>query len=359
MTERVPLVVEKQVIESKVEVKPAEAKKPIMQTPAVIVKSSNRYPEIQFFSSGSTLLNLAMGGGWACKRVFNLVGDRSSGKSLLAFEAFANHARTFKDSEMRYVETEARFNPIFASSLGFPDSVNRPEIPLDTIEDFQDDLNDFLKNLKGTGLYVLDSLDALTDDTEYEKYSKPAKEGDRGSYGTGKAKKMSQLFRLVARDIEKKNCTLGIISQLRDNIGVSWGETQVRSGGRALDYFASQCIWLKELGKLTKTSLGEERAVGVEVHAKCKKCSVAMPFREAIFTIQFGYGVEDNISMLNWLKNHSEKETFEDQKKQLEAATKKQDYPKLDELHEQFKADVIRVWNQVEANVAPKIKKYR
>lgn len=326
----------------------------------------DRNPAVKFFSSGSTLLDLAMGGGWACSRVFNLVGDRSSGKSLLAIESYANFKRTFKSIKgyaMRYAETEARFDAAFAKTLGFPDEVTRPDEPLDTVEDFQDDFAEFLKKNEGPSLYILDSLDSLSDEAELKKYGPLATQGDeeKGSYGTAKAKKMSQMFRILAREIEKKQCTLGIISQLRDNVGASWGEKQTRSGGRALNYFASQIVWLKELGKISKTSMGEERTVGVEVHAKCKKCSVAMPFREAVFTIQFGYGVEDNISILNWLDQgkHCEGETVKELKKELAAATKIQDFAKLDELNIQLKADATRIWNQVEANLAPKFSKYR
>jgi recombination protein RecA len=333
-------------------------------------------PLTKFFSTGSTLLNLALGGGWACKRVFNLVGDRSSGKTLQAFEAFANFKRTFgPNCDMRYGEAESRFERDFAESIGFPPEVALPDEPLETVEDFQFDFTEFIngdpkkkekdRKVDDTRpkLYILDSLDSLSDKDELERYGEIKKRGDEegGSYGTAKAKKMSALFRVLARDITRANCTLGIISQLRDAIGVSFGEQSTRSGGRALNFYASQIVWLREEGKITRQSLGEERPVGVDVLARVKKCSVAMPFREASFRIIFGYGIDDEISMVEWLQSSGAypKETAKALKDQIETAREKQDYVLLDELLANIKQDAITRWTKIEQNLAPSIRKYR
>lgn len=320
---------------------------------------------VKFFSSGSTLLDLALGGGWACRHIFNLVGDRSSGKTLLGIEAFANFERAFKECQMRYSHTEGRFDPIFASTIGYPDSVTVPEEPLDTIEDFQADLYAFAKKCsdKTPGLYILDSLDSLSDEAELKKFGKIAKEGDeeKGSYGTAKAKKMSQLFRMLVRDMEKNNCTLGIISQLRDNIGVTFGETSTRSGGRALNFYASQILWLREIGKKTRQTKGETRAIGVDTHGKVKKCSVGMPFREAAFSIIFGYGVDDEMSIIDWLGGNGayDKDVVKGLKSKLDSARDKQDYPTIDEMAKQLRLDAVNLWNEVDKRLAPTVRKYR
>lgn len=339
----------------------AKLEVPVKLAPPII-------PACKFFSSGSTLLDLALGGGWAKPFIFNLVGDKSSGKTLLAIESFANFERTFKEGRMRYAETEARFDPMFAASLGFPASVNRPEEPLETIEDFRDDLHDFFKlcSPEQPGLYVLDSLDALSDEAELKKYGKSQKAGDeeseaKGSYGTAKAKAMSQMFRMFNKDMSKAGCSLGVISQLRDNVGVTFGEQSTRSGGRALNFYASQIVWLRETGKITKTESGQTRAVGVQTHAKVKKCSVGMPFREAEFSIIFGYGVDDSLSLIDWLAKGSfyPKETVKEIKSNLTRAKSAMDYVKLDEITLQLKLDAVKMWNDIEKALAPTMRKYR
>src|SRR4051812_10773815 len=129
-------------------------------------------PGLQSFSTGSTLLDLALGGGWPVGRIFNIVGDKSVGKTLLAVEAFANFSIKYKGSLMRYAEAEAAFDESFAELLGFPKSVSRPKELLNTVEDFRDDLSKFLKDLEeedSAGLYILDSLDALSDESEVKR----------------------------------------------------------------------------------------------------------------------------------------------------------------------------------------------
>lgn len=319
-----------------------------------------------FFGSGSTLLDLALGGGWALRRIFNLVGDKSTGKTLVAIESFANFKIVFPDCRMRYAEAEAALDEKFASQLGFPDEVERPEDMLHTVEEFRDDLAKFLNPEKKSsrdkpGLYILDSLDALSDEAEQERF-KARMEGkkEKGSMGAQKAKEMSELFRLLTGDIKKSNCALGVISQLRDNVGATYGEPSSRSGGRAMDFYASQIVWLYQTGKLTKSVKNDTRAIGVETLAKVKKCKVGLPFREVDFNIIFGYGIDDEISMLTWLKERGEykKETFEEMKDQLEKARAARDFALLGSMHESLKQDTVRVWEEMERKLAPKIQKY-
>ena len=85
--------------------------------------------------------------------------------------------------------------------------VEKPENPLNTVEEFHDDIMEYIDNVKSGGLYILDSLDALSDAAELKE---PI---DKGSYGMGKAKKMSQMFRRIIRKLEQSNCHLMVISQ--------------------------------------------------------------------------------------------------------------------------------------------------
>jgi recombination protein RecA len=253
---------------------------------------------VDFISSGCVGLDAALGGGWPSGRVVNIVGDRSAGKTLLAIEACANFHRKFPVCHIRYAEAEAAFDVLYAEALGMPvDAVEYDSgRPLRTIEDWQKDLTEVLKANKGKPiLYVLDSLDALSDEAEAER------DIDKASFGASKAKKMGELFRRMVAEIEDANCTLIVISQLRDKIGVTFGEKQTRSGGRALDFYATHIVWLSEIGKIKKTIDKVERVVGTNVKARIKKNKVGLPFREFAYPIIFGYGIDDLTSSVEWL----------------------------------------------------------
>lgn len=329
-------------------------------------------PGITFFSSGSTLLDLSLGGGWALGRVFNIVGDKSTGKTLLAIEAFANFNVQIK-GKMRYAEAEAAFDEAFAEQLGFPENVSRPDELLHTVEEFTKDFDAFLDECQEEstpGLYILDSLDALSDDAEIKKFEQNIKpkesdeEGEegkpKGSYGVAKAKKMSELFRLLAAKAGKADCSLGVVSQIRDKIGVSFGETKTRSGGRALDFYASQVLWLSEITKRERTAYNQKRVVGVAIHSKVKKLKVGLPFREADYDILFGYGIDDENSMLDYLFKNKElvKEAYDNMKKEVAKARDASDYKALVEIRQALRADVTKVWKDVEEKLTPKIRKY-
>ena len=253
-------------------------------------------------SSGSTLLNLALtntiDGGWGVGRIANIVGDKSSGKSLICIEA-VNYVLKILGKQYKvkviYNETEAAFDKDLAIQLGMP--IDQVEFHQSTtIEDWYKDVLNEVENIEDTDLiiYVLDSLDALSDSSEMER------EIDKSSFGAEKAKKTSELFRRLIRKINETKMVLLIVSQTRDRIGVTFGEKKTRSGGKALDFYASQIVWLAEIEKLKN----KDRIVGVGIKAKIKKNKIAKPFREAIFPILFGYGIDDMGSMVDFLKDN-------------------------------------------------------
>lgn len=336
--------------------------------------------KVEFFSTGSTLLNKALGGGWANPRVLNIVGDKSTGKTLLAIEGFANFSLKYAKVEyhMRYAEAESAFDDNFAKRLGFPPNVSRPKQQLDTIEDFEADLWNFLKK-DGPKFYILDSLDALTDSAEKAKFIKgveakakkaeaaevdddgesPTKE--KGSYGMAKAKRMSELFRLMVRECDKRQCTVGVISQIRDRVDVSFGETKTRSGGHALDFYASQVLWLADMGKIKRTLRDVEHVIGVDIEGYVKKLKVGTPFKKARFPILFNYGVDDESSMIEYLKKYKEV-TLDEAKKlkaELSIARNKGDREYiLKNLTPLLQEKVEKVWNEIERELMPKTQKY-
>lgn len=255
---------------------------------------------LKFIPSGCKTLDLALGGGWARGRVANIVGDKSTGKTLLCIEASANFAMLEKKGKIRYREAEAAFDNSYAKALGMPiDRIDfgQNDKAFETVEDMFEDLQRVVDGAKSPELVIVDSLDALSDRKE------AARDMDDGTYGTGKAKMMSELFRRLVRKMHNKDVTLMIVSQVRDKIAtMSFGRNTTRSGGRALDFYASQVLYLAHVGRLVKTIAGQKRPTGVKVQAKLDKNKVALPFREAAFSIRFGYGIDDAQACVDWLK---------------------------------------------------------
>lgn len=319
---------------------------------------------VKFVSSGSRLFDLMLGGGWAQGRVVNLVGDKSSGKTLLAIEAVVNFARISGVKAIRYAEAEAAFDEDYAEQLGLPAGITFAKTPegkgLHTVEDWYKDLDAFLTSQTSGKpcLYVLDSLDSLSDDKEMEQ------EIGTASYGAAKAKKMSETFRKLTQKIEDANCTLFIISQLRDKIGVTFGETKTRSGGKALDFYASQIVWLAELQKIKKTARGIDRTIGTRVLAKAKKNKVGMPYRDCELVIIFSYGVDDEESMLTWItKNKAETAlptglTVKQIRSDVTDCKMSEDRDSLRDINNLLFEAVNNRWQEVEKAIAPPMKKY-
>ena len=112
---------------------------------------------------------------------------------------------------------------------------------------------------------------------------------------------MGQLFRRLIKQIESSKLLVIIISQIRDKIGVTFGKTTMRSGGRALDFYASQIVWLAEIEKMKKTVDNIERVTGIRIRAKTEKNKIGLPFRECDLPIIFMYGVDDISAGVDWL----------------------------------------------------------
>lgn len=251
---------------------------------------------LDFIPTGCVVLDCVLGGGWPLGRIVNVVGDKSTGKTLLAMEAIANFFLKYDNGRSWYNEAEAAFDVDYAKALGIPmERVEKLE-SYDTVEAVVEHLEGVLERIKGPGLYILDSLDALSDEAEMGRGIRDS------SYGASKAKKMSELFRRLVRKVKQKQICVMIISQVRDNIGVTFGEKHGRSGGKALDFYASQVLWLAHIKTLKQKRATVERPIGILIRAKCKKNKVGLPFRECQFNIRFGYGVEDTEASEEFLR---------------------------------------------------------
>lgn len=319
---------------------------------------------IDFVSAGCALIDACVGGGWPLGRVVNIVGDKSAGKTLLAIEACANFHRQYPNGHIRYAEAEAAFDIEYAEGLGLPPDVvdfeaGDPEKGFNTVEDFHADALRVLDEHKGKPiLYILDSLDALSDDAE------AGRDIDKGSFGASKAKKMGEIFRRLTRRFEEQDCLLIVISQLRDKLNVTFGEKQTRSGGRALDFYASQIVWLAEIGKISKEIGGVKRVVGVDVRMKVKKNKVGLPFRECEYPIVFGYGVDDLTANVQWLLEVKREERLKEvgmsaagYKVRVNSLRNKGGH-EMQEVRGKLDTIIRQEWQQIEKKFLPASRKY-
>lgn len=335
--------------------------------------------EITFLPTGCTLFDCVIGGGWPLGRIVNIVGDKSVGKTLLAEEAMANFLRNFPDGKVFYRETEAAFDASYARALGLDTSridfgPNGPDSRWETIEDIIEDLKAQLNNFDSLivqrakqlrektkklstseaegqalasappGLYIIDSLDAVSSSAELKRDIR------EGSYNLEKQKLLGELLRTEARRLRRARMGLMFVSQIRERIGATvHGKKYVRTGGKALDFYASVVIYLSNLGKVYQTIKKIKRPTAVHIKAMCEKNKITMPFRECEFDIRFGYGIDDEWASLDWLKSVDK----------LEAAGFMGIPSSLDKVDSaQLRESVIHIWQEIERGFAPAKGKY-
>jgi recombination protein RecA len=308
-------------------------------------------------------------GGWARGRIINIVGDGSSGKTLLALEAafwfFQNMigktSKNFpvvKNLTIIYDNAERVMDFLLEQMYG-EDFVNFVtwNQNSETVEQWGRNVARNVSSLKDGEalLYITDTLDALVPAEGKKRFLEAAKSDKKedATYGTEKAKYLSQsFFSNLCSIMEGKDATLIIISQVRENINVMFGEKYHRAGGKALDFYTHQVVWLAEMEKLKKTFKGHERVYGIRTKAKFKRNKTAKPFREAELILLFDYGLDDVGTNIAWL--------FGPKKDSL--IWKEQEYsrPDLIQLFERNPEErtlleqmIEEEWNYIEANIKP------
>jgi len=306
---------------------------------------ASRSDSHRFISSGCALLDCALGGGYPLGRIVNVVGDKSTGKTLLAIEACANLVAAYPDARLWYLEAESAFDNAYAEALGFPVGKVRFIKNKNTVEQLFLHLEKVIaEDDNAPGLYIVDSLDALSDEAEMQRGI------DEGTYGAQKAKQLSQLFRRLVRKLAEANICLFVISQVRDAIGVRFGRKSARTGGRALDFYASQVLYLAQVGTLKRTVRKVERKTGVNIRAKVDKNKIGLPLRECDFSILFGFGVDDIAANHAWLKNVG--------RPQKERDTEHMTRDEIIDYRNDLAAQVEAAWSEVEQSFLPKRRKY-
>ena len=254
-----------------------------------------------FVSTGSTMLDLAISnkpnGGIAVGRITELNGLESSGKSLIGAHILAETQK--KGGVAVYIDTETSVSTEFLGAIGV-DVQSMLYLHLETVEDIVSAIEEIVAKVRESDkdrlvTILVDSLAAATTKVELEA------EFDKDGWATSKAIILSKAMRKITQMIGRQKIALVFTNQLRQKLGVMFGDPWTTSGGKALPFHASTRIRLKNLGQIKDT---KKNTIGMKMRAQVIKNRLGPPMRHADFELYFETGIDDDGSWLHVMKDH-------------------------------------------------------
>jgi recombination protein RecA len=259
----------------------------------------------EWISTGSSILDLAISnrpnGGLPVGRITEITGMEASGKSLLAAHLLANTQK--KGGLAVYIDTENAMNEEFLRAIGI-DISKLLYIQLETVEDIFEVIENIILKIKESDKdrlvsIAVDSVAAAT--TKVEQ----AQDYDKEGWATSKAIVLSKGMRKITQLIGRERVALIFTNQLRQKLGVMFGDPWTTSGGKAIQFHASCRLRLKAAGQIKAKIAGKEQTIGIKTKAVVVKNRMGPPLRTAEFNIYFESGIDDTGSWLQVMKDYN------------------------------------------------------
>ena len=254
-----------------------------------------------WISTGSTILDLAVSnkpdGGLAAGRITEINGLEGSGKSLIGAHALA--ATQKKGGLAVYIDTESAVSSEFLQAIGI-DTENMLYVHLETVEEIFDTIETIVAKIRESDkdklvTILVDSLAAASTKVEMDA------DFDKDGWATAKAIVISKAMRKITQLIARQRVCLIFTNQLRQKLGVMFGDPWTTSGGKALPFHSSTRIRLKNVGQIKDT---KKNTIGIKIRAQVIKNRLGPPLRSADFSLYFDKGIDDFGSWLEVLKGH-------------------------------------------------------